>query len=73
MTKKVDDAKIQAMAKAMGRPVLMVRTLVNKMLQVCSTDEEGFAVYADGWSDARVAEAVNREWAALWEGSETRH
>jgi hypothetical protein len=38
-----------------------LQLIKKKLREVCSTDSDGYAVYADGWSDERVADEVNRE------------
>jgi hypothetical protein len=66
-----DEAELEATANKLGITVWQLKMLDQKLEEVCSTDEDGFAVYEDGWDDERVDLAVRTALVAecrqIWE------
>jgi chaperonin cofactor prefoldin len=53
-----DNKELEATADELGMSLWELKMIDQKLSEVCSTDEEGYAVYTPGWSDERVASEV---------------
>jgi hypothetical protein len=58
---KLTRKQIQAFANEHSTSAKIVRMVLKKLDEVCTTDAEGQYVFPEGWDDERISEWANRQ------------